>query len=426
MQAVADDELGAKLPAFQPGGGYEAVPSKEFVIKPRILLFVRYYLPGYKAGGPMRSIANLAAHLGDEFDLQIVSTDRDLGDEESYTGVTINEWNTAGKAKVLYLSPERRNLDSIVQVIRNSTCDAIYLNSFFDPDFTIKPLLARRLGILPDKPVIVAPRGEFSAGALVLKALKKRGYIAAAKLAGLYSGVTWHASTDHEVQDIHETFGADRNQVRVAVDLPPPTDGVNDRPRRRSRSLCDPFCVCFLSRISPMKNLDFALRVLCRVTVPVQFDIWGPIGEQDYWEECQALVRKLPENVTVRYNGSIKHEQVTEAIAGYDLFFLPTRGENYGHVILEALTAGTPVLIADTTPWRNLAEHGVGWELPLNDEHAFAAQIEGVANASRDTLAEMRRKAQSFAVRHIENREAVEINRRLFLDVCHSGHERQR
>ena len=34
----------------------------------------------------------------------------------------------------------------------------------------------------------------------------------------------------------------------------------------------------------------------------------------------------------------------------YDLLFLPTKGENFGHVILESMSAGTPVLISDTTP----------------------------------------------------------------------------
>ena len=47
--------------------------------RPIILSFAGHYLPGYKAGGPIRSIANMVDQLGDEFDFRIVAGDRDLG-----------------------------------------------------------------------------------------------------------------------------------------------------------------------------------------------------------------------------------------------------------------------------------------------------------------------------------------------------------
>jgi glycosyltransferase involved in cell wall biosynthesis len=59
----------------------------------------------------------------------------------------------------------------------------------------------------------------------------------------------------------------------------------------------------------------------------------------------------------------------------HDLFFLPTLGENYGHVVQEALLAGCPVLLSDTTPWRGLQALGVGWDLPLDDEAGFRAVL---------------------------------------------------
>jgi glycosyltransferase involved in cell wall biosynthesis len=54
------------------------------------------------------------------------------------------------------------------------------------------------------------------------------------------------------------------------------------------------------------------------------------------------------------------------------LFFLPTLGENYGHSIAEAMLSGVPVLIADTTPWRDLTALKLGADLPLNNPKAFA------------------------------------------------------
>ena len=73
----------------------------------------------------------------------------------------------------------------------------------------------------------------------------------------------------------------------------------------------------------------------------------------------------------------MQNDEVLSALSGHDLFFLPTLGENYGHVIHEALLSGSQVLLSDQTPWRGLTEAGLGWDLPLEGKGAFAA-----ANAS--------------------------------------------
>lgn len=73
------------------------------ISKPKILTFVSYYLPGYKAGGPLRTIANMVEHLGNDFEFWIVTRDRDLGDTVPYADVIINEWNDVHGAKVFYL-----------------------------------------------------------------------------------------------------------------------------------------------------------------------------------------------------------------------------------------------------------------------------------------------------------------------------------
>ncbi len=122
--------------------------------KQSILTFVRYYLPGYKSGGPVRTIANMVEHLGDKFEFKIVTSDRDALDDEAYTEVEVDQWNQVGKAQVYYLSPESLKFSRIVDLINKTEHDLLYLNSFFDPTFTIKPLLARKLKRLFDKPVI--------------------------------------------------------------------------------------------------------------------------------------------------------------------------------------------------------------------------------------------------------------------------------
>ena len=63
------------------------------------------------------------------------------------------------------------------------------------------------------------------------------------------------------------------------------------------------------------------------------------------------------------------------------MFFLPSFSENFGHAINEALSVGVPVLISDKTPWRNLQEKGMGWDLSLDNRRAFIEVIEAMASA---------------------------------------------
>jgi glycosyltransferase involved in cell wall biosynthesis len=383
--------------------------------RPVILCFVAYYLPGFRAGGPLRTISNLVDRLGNEFEIRIVTSDRDVGDTSPYLNVQIDTWNQVGKAKVFYASARRLSLLSVVRLLRETPHDVLYLNSFWTPKFTCFPLLARRLGLAPKIPCVIAPRGEFSPGALALKAGKKRLYLAATRAVGLYAGLRWQASSEHERADILRTLPwVHPDAIHVAIDLTPMSSSEATLPPLRLRATEDPLNVCFLSRISPMKNLDFALHVLTKVRSKVVFTIYGPKEDIAYWQVCEALVAALPSNIRVVDGGEVHPSNVKARLAEQDLFFLPTRGENYGHVIHEALSAGLPVLISDHTPWQDLEERGVGWALALEDENEFTKQIHHVSAWSAEKYQQTRSTARAYAVEKSTDKDVLESNRLLF------------
>jgi glycosyltransferase involved in cell wall biosynthesis len=384
-----------------------------------ILVFVGYYLPGYKSGGPVRTIANVVEALGDEFEFRIVTSDRDLLDQVPYPGISADTWSQVGKAWVYYASPSKRGFFSWGHLIRKTPHDLLYLNSLFDPVYTLRSLLCRKLPDIPMKPVLVAPRGELSPGALGMKWWKKGSFLAIAKITSLYSNVQWHASTEDEARLIRQQFGGNA-KVIVALDMaampgkPPATT--------HEGNFTGPLRIVFLSRISRMKNLGFALSVLSCCRMPVQFDIWGTLEDADYWKECQTIIRAMPMNVQARYRGAADHADVPQIISKYDLFFLPTLGENYGHVILEALTAGTPVLLSDATPWRNLESDGVGWDLPLDaGKDVFLKAIQEAAGKVAVERAIWRRHVNEYALIHLGDPALLEANRLVFLKALSRG-----
>lgn len=336
--------------------------------KPAVLVFLARYLPGVKAGGPLRSIAGLVEALGDEVDFRIVTMDRDKDDEQHYPGIQPDRWTKVGKAEVLYLSPARLGFASISRLIMAEKADVLYLNSFFNRHFSIFVLLARVLGARAQKALVLAPRGEFGPGALGLHRRRKRVYVELAKRLPIYNNLCWHASSEREERDIRGEFGP---RVRVKVALPislsvsaaVSPDGCRKSPGKLR--------IAFLARIAPMKNLLQAVQMLHGISGDIEFNIYGPQEDTDYWRQCEDEIARLPPNIRTRALGLVPHSAVSAIFAEHHLFYLPTLGENYGHGIFDALNSGCPVLISDRTPWRGLEEANAGWDLPLDQPESF-------------------------------------------------------
>ena len=147
------------------------------------------------------------------------------------------------------------------------------------------------------------------------------------------------------------------------------------------------------------------------------FDIYGPQEDPDYWRECQALIEVLPAHIRVNYCGNVMPEDVRRTFSDYDLFFFPTRGENYGHVIAESISAGTPVLLSDQTPWRDLESEGLGWDLPLRDPQAFAEKIDHFAAIPAEERDARRPGIYAKALEKLTDQAAIQANKDLFLSV---------
>ena len=119
--------------------------------------------------------------------------------------------------------------------------------------------------------------------------------------------------------------------------------------------------------------------------------------------------------------GALENSEVMKVFRAHDLFLFPTRGENYGHVIMESMSAGTPVLLANTTPWRNLEQFGVGWDLPLDNELEFVKKIEFLTRASFEDRKAQRQRVYSYAKAKSHEPDVIDNNRNLFRYAVDSG-----
>ena len=182
----------------------------------RILVFIDWFTPAFKAGGPIKSVSNIIRSLGDQYEFHVVTSDRDLGDEKALEGIQTDEWVSKENFKIIYLSPTDRK-KKIQNILNEKNFDMAYFNSAFSKEFTLLPLqILKKLNLL-DR-AVVAPRGMFGKGALAIKPLKKKVFLKYARTTGLYKSVLWHATNEEEKQNIQKVFGSDI-RVKIAGNL---------------------------------------------------------------------------------------------------------------------------------------------------------------------------------------------------------------
>ena len=372
-----------------------------------ILIIMGRYLPGYKDGGPVRSIKNLVDRLGNEYDFRILTADRDHGDGESYTGIKIRDWNTVGAAKVYYVEPGGFNRKTVERLAKEA--DMVYLCGCFN-DYARTTLKLKKQGRIECQ-VVIAAMGLFSPGAFHIKYPKKKAYMVLLKRLGYFRGVEWSATSEEEAEDIRREAGRDA-VCHLAEDLPRKPEEIQHIAKTDTGSLN----VIFLSRISRKKNLLFAVKILQRMKGDIAFDIYGNMEDISYWKECEEELKKLPENVKWEYKGAAEAEQVVKIFAKYDIFLFPTMAENYGHVIFEAMAGGCVPIISDKTPWTEEKAGNCGEVVELERENAVEDFAEAVEKYAGMTQLEKRRAADkciAFAMNYHAEK-AEEQYRKIF------------
>lgn len=379
--------------------------------KKKILVFIDWFVPGYKAGGPIRSCANLVEHLQRDFYFSIVTRNTDLGEAIPYNGIDSNRWNVVSEnVRIFYFSRPHLTVKNIKSILCGDDYDYIYLNSFFSFWFTIVPLLIIKfLGI--KKPVILAPRGMLGKGALSIKSRKKMLFILSAKISGMYRNMTWHATGEGEKNDIRKHFGSEA-MIKIAFNLPE-RKSFSYSAKAKQKGFLN---LVFLSRISRKKNIAAVFDYFhgIKTAGEINFDIYGPLEDTDYWKKCEEQGRSLPSNINFSYRGTIPHSEVFALLSRYHFFIFPTFHENYGHVVLESLLAGCPVILSDNTIWNDLEKKHAGWDISLSKPEKFVEVIERCLSMNQEEYDLFSQGAFDLGMSVKNNKETVEQSKLLF------------
>ncbi|ULQ56268.1 glycosyltransferase [Flavihumibacter rivuli] len=358
----------------------------------RIMFFVDWFDPAYKAGGPITSTVNFVRNLGNDYAINVFTSNYDIDGVACMTAQQQDAWiDYKGKARVWYASGKENKWQQIRQAIQEQEPDVLYCNSMFSVTSTIIPLLLKKLGFYKGK-VILAPNGMLRPSALQFKPAKKKAFLKAFRLLGLHRLVCFHATDQEEKKNIESWFG--KATIKVLPNFPAdPGEETSPLPKTKGQA-----SLLFVGRIHPIKQVDYLLDCLKGIEGEVDLGIIGPLEDPQYWKACEGKIAGLDKNIKVTYLGEMPPGKLKETMQRYHYFVLPTRGENFGHVIFEALVLGKPALISDQTPWTDLDAHEAGWVLPLANKGGFQQAIQNCVAMTGEVYAHYSGTARAYAL----------------------------
>lgn len=209
--------------------------------------------------------------------------------------------------------------------------------------------VAERLGI----PHVISPRGTLDPAALAYSKRLKQLVLLLGQDRALRQARALHATSDEEAAQFRR-LGLKQPIIILpnGIDVPEPV-----RPQRLRRRT-----VLYLGRLHHKKGLDLLMRAWANLQM--RFPDWELriVGKGD-----EAFEAELKRDISalgldrVRLDGPLYGAEKAQALKTADLFVLPTRGENFGMAVAEALAAGTPVITTRGAPWAGLEAHCCGW-----------------------------------------------------------------
>ena len=121
--------------------------------------------------------------------------------------------------------------------------------------------------------------------------------------------------------------------------------------------------IIFFSRIHNKKGLLELIEVWKNLKNNEEWklEIFGPVSDSNYFKKIESKIKDLKLEKNIFYSGAVFSEFKKKKIFEYaDGFILPSKSENFGISIGEALSYGLPVLTTFETPWKIINEYKAG------------------------------------------------------------------
>lgn len=337
------------------------------------------------SGGPTSCTYNLIKGLRDEgIEADILTLmPRDDSDKIIADDSFIKALPNDARTPLVYSSNFRRYLSSHIGY------DLYHANGLWTCPTHFTAEIAKK----QNKPCVIAPHGMLYLQALQVSAWKKKIVSTVFQRKDLETASCLQATCMAELEHIR-AFGLN-NPVAVIPNGLVIDDSLEIR--KTSNSVRR---FAFVGRLNRIKNVDLLLSA------------WSKLGDKT--RNCELLIigdgdtaykKELEEFATanklnnVRFLGFIMGKDLQKLVHSIDFQILPSKSENFGMVVPEALIQGAPVIASKGTPWSDLETFDCGWWVD-NDIDTLISTLLIAINLSEQDRLGMGERGRTLVLRH--------------------------
>lgn len=335
----------------------------------------------HSGGGPSLTVYWLSKALVEKGNnVNVVTTDKGIN-----ARFPSNRWNIVDGIRVKYCSysifkfPIRMIFSSIKEIKRN---DIVQLSSAC----SLASLFVALIAIYFNKKIIWSPRGEFSSAVIGDNWLKTIYF----KMLGLLfaRNVLFHSTSEKETLEIRRIMG-NCNVVTLPnyMEIPPKHDGNVEK------------MLLYVGRINPIKAIDKLIEALHNSSVFKNSDYVLKIAGNtsspevlDYYNLLKKQIKDYDFQNRVLFLGPVYGDEKYELYSKAYFSFLVSESENFGNVVIESLSQGTPAVSSLGTPWQILPDKQIGYHVS-NDPTELSKVIDEILQMPIEEYSEMRKRA---------------------------------
>ena len=353
-----------------------------------ILFFIGSFFPA-QDGGPNNSIYWIAKHLKKNKNIKnvdVLTFYKSLSSKNiKKYNIHANKFGTIDNLNVIYfkyyffriLSPHFL----YYLFFKLKKYDFAHLNSvFFFPNLLFSLSL-----IIKKVPYCVSLRGELENNAIIYKKKIKILYIKLFAKFFLEKSKFIHITSQKERSQAKYYFKKKKFILLPnIIDIP-----IIDKVKLNKKNLL------YLGRIHPKKNLETVISSFSQVSKNIHYKIKFIIvgtGDLKYINKLKEHAKKLKIEDRIVFTGFKDQFEKLYYFKNAKYLILASHSENFGNVILEAISNSTPVIVSNNLPWKIIKEYNLGFYFRIKELNKILVEAFNISHKKYIRMFKLRNK----------------------------------
>lgn len=333
-----------------------------------------------RSGGPATAIVPMCRALQQHgVEVLLVTTNAGMdppettnGDVCDYKGVPAKFFPSQLGESFKYSRPLATWLNSHIQEF-----GLAHIHAVFNHSSIAAAHVCRKAGV----PYVVRPLGTLEPWSMTQKSVRKRVFWQVAGKAMLRRAAAVHYTTEAEKLSTENLLGLNHGKV-IGLGVEINSSSANEKLAQHFPALGHEPYALVMSRLHPKKGLDVLIDAFLVLLQREKFSHWRLViagdGPSDHVLKLKEMASSHADKIM--FTGWLDGEKKDAVLSGASLLVLPSRQENFGMCVMEALSRSVPVLVS---PHVNLAEEIVlanaGW-IATVDKDALVTRLAEALN----------------------------------------------